>query len=188
MRIDNFYIAVETEVIYECVHSVTLAFRVGDGPICIMTVDGDRMTFNIERFISDLLSLTDREVRWTHQGREPETGLDCIGYPRWAITLQTTLPAALEDEFRAYHKTPDGARLLRVMQQWLIEVPAGEAQRGDILLLYHKRNPQHVAVLVEPGFVVEAVTFPGSGIGKVLKQKLDPRRRIAACFRIPEFA
>lgn len=39
MNISDFRLNVFIEVVYESDDSITIAFSVGDGPVCIMTVD-----------------------------------------------------------------------------------------------------------------------------------------------------
>jgi len=138
------------------------------------------------RFISDLIQLAERDppVRWLHQGREPETGLDCIGLPRYAYSLQERLPEALEREFDAYLTIPDGNRLLRVLREWFQEVDTAEKQPGDLILFYVRRNPQHMAVVINETEVVEA--YRGWEVQRVIRWKIDPRRVVAGVFRITE--
>lgn len=150
------------------------------------------MRFDRNKFIHDVLSLVDREIPWEHQGRDPDVGLDCIGLPRWAYTLQRPLPEDLEREFDAYHRKPDGERMLRIMRRWFEEIDTNDQQRlplisgqqpGDLIMMYWKRNPCHLGVLVEGLEVVEA--FKHGGFARV--RKGEPRLPIAAVFRIPEF-
>ena len=144
------------------------------------------MKFDRQRFVDDLITLTERDVKWLHQGRDPDVGVDCIGLPRWAYRNQgLNLPEQLDREFDSYHHRPDGVRMLRVLRQWLEELTLEAAQPGDLILFYQWKNPQHMAVLVGPNEIVEA--FKNGHISKVLKQPLDPRRRIAGVFRIPDF-
>lgn len=130
-------------------------------------------------------------VPWLHQGRDREVGLDCIGAPRYCLVKQLgRLPEALEREFDAYLRRPDGKYLLKVMREWFDEVelsgPRVPLQPADILVIYDWTNPQHVAVMVSETEVVEAYCGVASGVRKVMKQRLDPRRVIAAVFRFPE--
>ncbi len=142
-----------------------------------------------EQFVADLLSLAERDpsVRFRHQGREIATGLDCIGALRWAYHQQgKELPERLEREFDAYLRRPDGQRLLAIMREWFDEVSRETFQFADLLVIYDRTNPQHVAVAVNESEVVEMYSNPVAGIGKAIRQKLDPRRVVAAVFRFPE--
>lgn len=150
------------------------------------------MKFDRDKFIADALSLVGRDVPWEHQGRDPETGLDCIGLPRWAVNQQMPLPPELEAEFAAYHHKPDGWRMLAIMRRWFLEIDTHDQQRlnliaghepGDLVVMYFKRNPCHMGVLVSETEVVEA--FKQGNFASV--RKGEPRLPVAAVFRIPEF-
>lgn len=149
------------------------------------------MSFDIQRFVEDVRALARRGVLFRHQGSDPETGMDCVNVPRWGYEQQgLRLPEELEKEFEAYHERPDGDHLLQVMRRWFIEIPFEETQPGDLLILYARRNPQHLAIKItndQPPMVVEAYRSEDRKIGKLLEQPLDFRRRIAACFRFPDF-
>lgn len=142
---------------------------------------------DIDQYVDDLLSLADRGVPWLHQGRDPDVGVDCIGFLRWGYLQQyDVLPVELEREFDAYLRRPDGEHLLAVMRDWFDEVDRTDRQRGNLLVIYDRKNPQHVAVMINQTEVVEAYCNPAAGVGKVLRQRLDPRRVVAAAFRFPE--
>lgn len=150
------------------------------------------MTFNREQFVSDVRGLVKQDVIFRHQGSDPSTGMDCINVPRWGYEQQgLSLLPEVEKEFESYHERPDGEHLLAMMRQWFIELAFEETEPGDLLVLYARRNPQHVAIKVSndnPPLVVEAYRSEDRKIGKLIEQPLDFRRRIAACFRIPDFA
>lgn len=149
------------------------------------------MKFDTQLFISDVLSLVPREIKWAHQGRNPDVGLDCIGMPRWAFSRQGRLPDELEAEFDAYHRIPNGVRMVSIMRRWFPEVPTNDQQElaripdarsGDLIVMYWKRNPCHMGVLVNQTEVVEA--FKKDGFAKI--RKGPPLLPIATVFRIPE--
>lgn len=147
------------------------------------------MKFDRNKFMADAIALSQRQppIRWLHQGRDPDTGLDCIGFLRWLVIQQMPLPAELEAEFnRPYHMIFDGQRLLATMRRWLPELERSEITPGDIMLFYRKNNPQHVAVVLPANEVVEAVIYRHAGISGILKQPLDTTRRLVAAFRIPD--
>jgi cell wall-associated NlpC family hydrolase len=149
------------------------------------------MRFDTQRFIDDVLSLVPREIPWVHQGRNPETGVDCIGLPRWAFSRQGRLPDDLEAEFAAYHRTPDGVRMCAIMRRFFQEIDTNDqqeleqipdAKQGDLIVMYWKRNPCHMGVLVNQNEIVEA--FKKADFAKI--RIGPPRLPIAAVFRIPE--
>lgn len=144
------------------------------------------MIIDRDKFIADCVSLAERQppVPWLHQGRNPEVGLDCIGLPMWAYRQQKELPLELETQARAYLPRPDGQFFHRVLSDWFDQVD-GPYQPADLLLIYDLKNPQHIAVVIDPTFVVEAYASRGSNVKRVVKWALDPRRVIAGVFRFP---
>lgn len=148
------------------------------------------MTFDRQRFINDAIALADQGVRFRHQGEDPDTGLDCINLPRYLCGLQgIRLPGELSVEFRSYSENPDGFRLLEIMRRWFPELQTSSA--GDLLIIYARRNPKHLAIQVSddnPPMIVEAYRSETDPNGALKHQPLDFRRRVAARFRIPDFA
>jgi cell wall-associated NlpC family hydrolase len=141
---------------------------------------------DIDKFINDLLSLAARNVPWLHQGRDPKVGVDCIGLLRFGYLQQhKALPEELEREFDAYLRRPDGEYLLSVMAIWFEQGERTDRRRGDMLVIYDRKNPQHIAVMINNNEVVEAYCSPRANVRKVLRQRLDPRRVVAAVFRFP---
>lgn len=151
------------------------------------------MSFDRQRFVFDLRALVAQGVMFRHQGRDPETGLDCIHAPAWAYKAQgLQFPPELEAQMKNYSEAPNGWRMMEIMRQWFQEIPVidnqvPDAEPGDLLQVYVRRNPQHVAVITElnPIMVIEAYRCITVKIGQLTEQPL--RWRIAACFRIPDF-
>ncbi len=144
--------------------------------------------FDRQRFIEDLKTLATKEVRWRHQGQSVETGMDCIGSLKWAYEQQgLRLPTELEKEFESYHRPPDGWHLLEVMRRHFIELTREEMEPSDLYVIYNRKNPCHLAVKLSSQEVAEAFESMDGSISRFLIRPLDPRYRIAACFRIPDF-
>jgi cell wall-associated NlpC family hydrolase len=137
-----------------------------------------------QKFISDLRSLVGTETRWRHQGRDPETGLDCLGFPIWALTQQIELPAELWSQLLPYHHKPDGQKLLRTIREWFDEVSREEMQMADLVVIYDRRNPQHIAVACDNENVVES--YASGRLMKIVYWPLGTWREIAGVFRFPE--
>lgn len=154
------------------------------------------MKFNREQFVEDMRDLARQGIRFRHQGKDVATGLDCIHAPKIGYEKQgLRLPEELDREFDAYTENPDGWKMIEIMRKWFQEIPVvdnqvPDAEPGDLLVLYAIRNPKHVAILVskEPLTIVEAYRSVDTRTGKLIEWPLDSRRRIAACFRIPDFA
>jgi len=137
-----------------------------------------------DKFVSDLMGQRDKETRWRHQGKDPDVGLDCVGLPRWAFSQQFDMPAELESELLAYHRKPDGQKLLNTIRAWFDEVDRTEMQKADLVVIYDRRNPQHIAIATDEIHVVEAYA---SGLTmKVVYWPLGTWREIAGVFRFPE--
>lgn len=146
-----------------------------------------RGMINVDKFIDDLCRLVVRRVPFAHQGRDPNIGVDCIGLLRWGyLQQQPALPEELERGFDAYLRRPDGKVLLSTMRTWFDEADRADRRRGNLLVIYDRTNPQHVAVMINESEVVEAYSSKVSSVERVLRQKLDPRRIVAAVFRFPE--
>jgi len=148
------------------------------------------MKLDRQQFCADAIALVDRGVRFRHQGRSPETGMDCINLPAYLCEQQgIKLPAELEKEFESYTENPDGWRLLEIMRRFFLEVETSTS--GDLLIIYARRNPKHLAIQVsddDPPMIVEAYRSETDPTGALKRQPLDFRRRVAARFRIPDFA
>jgi hypothetical protein len=156
------------------------------------------MTLDRQRFVDDGRALVAQGVAFRHQGVDPATGMDCVNLPRYLCGLQgISLPDELNNAMQVYSEQPDGKLMLELLRRWFIEIPVvdnkvPDAQLGDLLVLYVFRNPKHMAiasVLPEPEKpmkIIEAWRSPDKLTGKLHETPLDFRRRIAACFRIPD--
>lgn len=114
--------------------------------------------------------------------------MDCVFAPRWAFERQMEMPEELAREFENYHRPPDGQRFLAILRKWFIEITREEMQPGDCMVIYMRRNPCHFAVQMEGNEIAEAYASMDGSVSRFLIRPLDPRHRIAACFRIPDFA
>jgi len=143
--------------------------------------------FDREQFVNDLRYLATLNCKWLHQGRTPETGMDCVFSPRWAFERQgLKLPDELAEEFEHYHRPPNGRHMLQVMRKWFIEIPKEEVRPSDLMVLFVRKNPCHVVVKVSETEIAEA--YDNGGTSRFLVRPVDPNQTVAACFRIPDFA
>ena len=146
------------------------------------------MSFDRQQFTDDLVSLALLDVPWVHKGRS-EIGMDCVAPPRYALEKQgVQLPEELLRIFDDYARPPDGQKMLETMRKWLIEITREELQPADLIVIFNRRNPCHVVVQMPGNLVAEAFESMDGSVSKFLIRALDPRHRIAACFRIPDFA
>ncbi len=92
-------------------------------------------------------------IPWHHQGRNAETGIDCIGC---IIHVALKLGIFSEEKVKEidsvdYSRIPSAYNLLlQRMKENLIEIPISEAKEGDILTfrLPHEKLTSHVAFLL----------------------------------------
>lgn len=83
-------------------------------------------------------------VRWVHQGRSFEHGIDCIGLPSLvALNLGLVQELARAD----YPRRPNGSFLTRFRETALIEILPSEAQPGDVLVFVDQAAPCHCGIL-----------------------------------------
>ena len=146
------------------------------------------MTFDRQRFIDDLRYLATLNVPWRAHGIMPETGMDCVGVFRWAYERQgLRLPKELLDEWY-YHRPPNGKRLLSIMRLWFQEISVNEVMPSDLMVLFQRKNPCHVIAKISQNEIAEAYESQDGAVSRFLIRPLDPRHRIAACFRFPDIA
>jgi len=82
-------------------------------------------------------------IPFRHEGRNPETGLDCAGL---ICFVAAALGVAYEDR-ASYPRRPSGGMLESALdgQACLVRVK-GAPQPGDILLMRFQGEPQHLAI------------------------------------------
>lgn len=114
--------------------------------------------------------------------------MDCVFSPRWAVERQgIQLPKELADEFEHYHRPPDGVRMMAVMRKWFQEVEPSQAIPGDLLVARVGKRTSHVLIKISETEIAEAYESVDGSVSKFLIRPM-PHYRIAACFRIPDFA
>lgn len=82
---------------------------------------------------------------WVHQGRDPASGMDCIGVIAWVAEQ-----VGIEFNDRTdYSREPEGELLVDEFRERFDEIEISEAREGDILILRTAgtRLPHHVAIL-----------------------------------------
>lgn len=129
------------------------------------------------------------DVRFKHQGRHPQSGLDCLGLliataQKSGLTFHGMPPAALDN--RQYGARPDTNYLQTALKRYLR--PVSEPQLGDVLLLNIEGRPQHLALVSDYPMNEQLGMIHAYAMArKVVEHRLDERWRnaIHRVFRIP---
>jgi NlpC/P60 family putative phage cell wall peptidase len=109
-------------------------------------------------------------TRFRHQGHQKGVGCDCSGLIRGV--LENVIGLRYEDVWNYPHR-PHAPALLELLDKYLMRIPTGEAQPGDILLFKVDNNPQHLAIKTDRGMIhayawgprrVEEVSSPPPGL------------------------
>jgi hypothetical protein len=80
-------------------------------------------------------------VKWVHQGRRADAGLDCLGL---LVEVGRRVGCTVPDD-ASYGRLPDGKELLAGMRRFLIAEPVGTTPRpGHAVALRIGLNPHHV--------------------------------------------
>lgn len=84
---------------------------------------------------------------WRHQGRSPETGLDCAGLVIWVGWELGLVPH--DFDFRGYRREPDGRTLAQALALHAVQKQWPNWEPGDIVLLrdISTRWPCHMGIL-----------------------------------------
>lgn len=92
------------------------------------------------------------ETRWSHQGRNPQTGLDCAGLVIWVGWEAGYIPR--DFDVQGYRRDPDGRTLLAALQTHAQQKSWADWEPGDFVLLRDISTtwPCHLGFLVKrPG-------------------------------------
>ena len=120
-----------------------------------------------QRFIQEVTAWIG--TPFVHQGRARGHGCDCIGL---VIGAAAKLGLRVVDE-RAYARRPKSVLLRDKMREHLQPVSVDAMEPGDIMLFRIHKWPQHVAVLVDGGYMIHA----SADVGRVVKHRLDDKWR-----------
>ena len=125
-------------------------------------------------------------TRFRHQGRNPATGLDCVGF---GLQYAAALGLPLRDR-KAYSRDPDGRLreyICHVMGPPIAEGPGSGScvQEGDAVMMeWTPGVPRHVAMITEREGVIHVI-HADSDMGRVVEHRLsdDWSARIVAVWR-----
>jgi hypothetical protein len=96
----------------------------------------------------EAISSFPQSIRWVHHGRNPSTGLDCIGFVICVYQKRGIDVSSLDRPYgiRDCKRDANGDRLAKQMEPKFVEVHDGPLIDGDVVIL---GRPAHVAVVCE---------------------------------------
>lgn len=116
-------------------------------------------------------------VPFRHQGRNPSTGLDCIGLAvRVLVDLGFTLP-----DITNYDREPNPQMMGAAIEPHLSRIDEIDILPGCVLWMKFIREPMHIAIVTDVGMIHAYGT-----VGRVVEHGIDKKwsRRIYMAYRI----
>lgn len=112
-----------------------------------------------------------------HQGRNPSTGLDCVGL---AVRVLSDLGVDVVDS-TSYEREPNPEMMAAAIEPYLSAINLTEASQGCILWIRFFKEPMHIAIVTDIGMIHAYGT-----IGRVVEHGIDKKwqRRIYKAYRI----
>lgn len=113
-------------------------------------------------------------VKYHHQGRNPEAGLDCVGF---VLEVYKVLGREFDLPLD-YSSVPRPKTLLTNLARYcdIVETP----EPLDIILMIPRKMPQHLALYVGDGQIIHSYGL----IGKVTKHELNGQYKIHSIHRL----
>lgn len=97
-------------------------------------------------------------TRYRHQGRNPATGVDCVGL---LVAVADSLGYPHTD-MTVYRRVPQPEVLIGLMRDNLDEIPLEEATIGDVVLMtVGGRKPRHAAIIASESTLIHSLNKPG---------------------------
>jgi hypothetical protein len=122
-------------------------------------------------------------VKFRHQGRNPQVGIDCIGLLVMAATV-CGLPQ-VESDYTGYGRDPfDGELEARMADLFGPMLPTSEMQGGDIAVIRFARVIRHVGIIGEHPHGLSLI-HTNMAVGRVTEARIDDKwaKRIAGVYR-----
>ncbi|MFN8971556.1 MAG: NlpC/P60 family protein [Alphaproteobacteria bacterium] len=130
-------------------------------------------------------------VRFAHQGRARQTGVDCLGLlilvaEEVGLSFDAQAPRALDrTDYGAY---PDAEFLRERLDHFLKPSPIDQMREGDVLLLAIDGRAQHLALVTDypvPGEL--GMIHAYAPARKVIEHRMDEswRKAIVGVYRLP---
>lgn len=116
-------------------------------------------------------------TRFRLHGRDPATGLDCVGLVAASLAMIGAKPVP-PSGYAMRNLSID--RWLEFAQRSGLEAAEGALAPGDVLLVRLGYGQHHLMIAVGAGAAVHA----HAGLGRVVRQPLDPALALTAHWRI----
>ena len=88
-------------------------------------------------------------VRFRHQGRDPKTGVDCVGL---LVVLGSSVQYPHVRDLEGYRRVPSADTIRTMLRDTCDEIPVAEVGEGDIYLMrMGGAKPRHVGVRADRG-------------------------------------
>jgi len=123
-------------------------------------------------------ALSCRGVRFRHQGRSEETGVDCMGFP-YVVLTKVHYPNIVD--FVGYRKSPPVTLIREILLQNFDEISLDDVGLGDIfLMMITGRKAKHASILVEDrtdlAGGIEPMIMHAYGLNNIGKVITEPLR------------
>lgn len=121
---------------------------------------------------------------FTHQGRNPSVGLDCIGFVL-AVLKNIGVDLSDKDEL-GYSRIPSTFLLQEKFQASLFSIEKDQMQEGDIFLMRFGKFPQHTGFITQYDSNNFGVIHCYQQVGKITEHLLNDswRSKIINIYRI----
>lgn len=129
-----------------------------------------------EKFIAEARSYLG--VRFRHQGRSRETGVDCAGL----VILAAQAVLGWGEGPRDYPNRPAESLVFELIRTCARRIPAAEVLPGDVAMMNYSGATTHFAILTESDSLIHATIL----VRKVVEIPLDDdlRGRVRAWWRL----
>lgn len=118
-----------------------------------------------------------------HQGRLKKIGEDCAGV---IFNVARAVNRYKGGDYTDYSMLPDGYRMQNTLRTYAgKEKSINDMQAGDILLMRFATDPQHLAILVEDGYIIHSYLRMGKVVKEQVKQYID-NKQVISVFEFPE--
>lgn len=127
-------------------------------------------------------------VKWEHQGRNKDVGIDCIGLP---VLVARDLGLEVRD-VQGYGRTSEGRQLIKELDKSLVRLKPMGRKDGSVLVFQDALMPMHVAFYylrkmegrLEPYIIHSQMGFFGRD-GKVVDVPLTDDMKVIAEYDLP---